>query len=232
MANNILQEVKYTRVNGGCVTTSERIIKETTLTVNVDGKHYVTAMIMAAMEKEFVIGNLYTQGIIRRAEDIESITVENNTAEVKLKRGSRKPDFTGVRSSLTVSPEDIFTCLKAILKSPVFTETEAVHSAGLFYKGKEEIGIAEDLGRHNALDKVIGCGILQYVDFRLTMAVSTGRLPTEMIFKCMQANIPIIASKGVPTSLGVEIAEKSGITLAGLARGNKMIVYSHAERVK
>jgi FdhD protein len=232
MTNKILKKVEFTRVNGGCVTASERIIKETTLTVNVDGKHYVTAMIMAAMEKEFVIGNLYTQGVIRRAEDIESITAVNNIVEVKLKREARKPDFTGVRSDLIISPEDIFNCLKAILKSPVFTETEAVHSAGLFSKGKEEIGIAEDLGRHNALDKVIGCGIMQYVDFRRTLAVSTGRLPMEMIFKCMQANIPIIASKGVPTSLGVEKAEKSGITIVGLARGNKMMVYSHPERIK
>jgi FdhD protein len=232
MADNILQEVKITRVNGGCQTVSERIIKETALTINVDGKHYATAMIMAAMEKEYVIGHLYTQGIIRNAYGIASITIKNNVADVTLARGAGKPEFTGVHSGFTVSPEDIFTCLKAILKSPVFTETEAVHSAGLFYHGKEQIGIAEDLGRHNALDKVIGCGVLQYIDFRRTLAVSTGRIPTEMIFKCMQAGIPIIASKGVPTSLGIEIAEKAGITIAGLARGDKMYLYSHPERIK
>ena len=230
--DRILQEVEVLRINGGCVKTTERIIKETTLSINVDGKHYATAMIMADKEKEYVAGYLYTQGVIRRAEDIVSLTIADDVADVRLKFGARKPDFTGVHSPLFVTPDDIFACLKAILKSPIFTETEAVHSAGLFFKGKEPVGIAEDLGRHNALDKAIGCGVFQYIDFRRTLAVSTGRLPTEMIFKCIQANIPIIASKGVPTSLGVEIAEKSGITLVGLARGTKMFVYSHPERIK
>ncbi len=232
MINNILQKVEFVRVNGGCTDASERIVKETALTINVDGKHYTTAMILATMEKEFVIGHLYTQGVIRSAYGIESVTIKDNVADVILSRGARKPEFTGVHSGFTVSTEDVFSCLKAILKSPVFTETEAVHSAGLFFKGKEEIGIAEDLGRHNALDKVIGCGILQYIDFRRTLAVSTGRMPTEMILKCMQANIPIIATKGVPTSLAIEIAEKAGITIAGLARGEKMYIYSHPERIK
>lgn len=231
MENKILQKVELARVNGGCTSAAERIVKETALTINVDGKYYATAMILAAMEKEFAIGHLYAQGVIRSVYAIESVSIKNNIADVRLARGARKPSYTGVHSPLKVSTEDIFNCLKAILKSPVFTETEAVHSAGLFYQGKEQIGIAEDLGRHNALDKVIGCGVLQYIDFHRTLAVSTGRLPAEMILKCMQANIPIIASKGVPTSLAVEIAEKGNVTICGLARGDKMYIYTHPERV-
>jgi FdhD protein len=231
MADNILQKVDMLRVNGGCKAVSENIIKETPLTINIDGRPYATAMIMATMEKEYVVGHLYAQGVIRSAYGIESIDIKNNIANVTLARGARKPAFTGVHSQFTVTKEDIFECVKAILKSPVFADTEAVHSAGLFYKGKEKIGIAEDLGRHNALDKVIGCGVLQYIDFRRTLATSTGRIPTEMVFKCTQAKIPIIATKGVPTSLAIDIAEKSGITIAGLVRGETMIVYTHPERV-
>jgi FdhD protein len=229
--DKILQKVDLFRVNGGCTPVKENIIKETLLTINIDGKHYATAMIMATMEKEYVAGHLYAQGVIRTAHAIESIDVKDNIANVTLSYSARKPSFTGVHSRLTVSKEDIFNCVKAILKSPVFAETEAVHSAGLFFKGKETIGIAEDLGRHNALDKVIGCGVLQYVDFHRALAASTGRIPTEMVFKCIQAKIPIIATKGVPTSLAVEIAEKSGITIAGLVRGNTMIIYTHPERI-
>ncbi len=229
--DNILQKVDLLRVNGGCTPARENIIKETPLTINIDGKHYATAMIMATMEKEYIAGHLYAQGIISSAYNIESIEIKNNIANVTLTYGARKPAFTGVHSKLTVTKEDIFDCVKAILKSPVFEETEAVHSAGLFFKGKETIGIAEDLGRHNALDKVIGCGVLQYIDFHQILAASTGRIPTEMIFKCTQAKIPIIATKGVPTSLAVELAEKSGITIAGLVRGKTMIIYSHPERI-
>jgi FdhD protein len=118
------------------------------------------------------------------------------------------------------------------LKSEIFTETEAVHSAGLFLDGKKTICIAEDLGRHNALDKVIGYALLQNIDLGRTMAASTGRQPSEMILKCRNASIPIIATKGVPTTLAIEIAKDAGITIAGLVRGNSMIVYSHPERIE
>jgi FdhD protein len=233
MASKILKKVDYTLVNGGFSRASARIVKETTLTINVNGKHFATAMILATLEKEFVTGNLYTQGIIRSAADIASLTVKNNTAEVTLSEnkppGERPP---GVISDLKVPREDVFECVRAILKSEVFTETEAVHSAGLFLDAQDAVCIAEDLGRHNALDKVIGRGLLHGIDFSRTLAASTGRQPSEMLFKCLQAGIPIIATKGVPTTLAVAIAVKAGITIAGLVRGSTMTVYSHPERIE
>jgi len=233
MKNKILEKVEYTRVNGGCTASSERIIRETALTIHIDGKHYATAMIMATLEKEFVVGHLFAQGVIYSAADVKSITIKNDTAEVTLSETRNKNAGSREKNSeLKVRKEDIFNCVRAILKSEVFTETEAVHSAGLFLHGKEAICIAEDLGRHNALDKVIGCGLLQDIDFRQTLAASTGRQPSEMILKCRNVNIPIIATKGVPTTLAIEIAEKAGITIAGLVRGKTMTVYSHPERIE
>ena len=133
MESKILKKVDYTLVNGGFSPASERIVKETTLTINVNGREFATAMILATLEKEFVIGNLYTQGIVHSAADITSITVKNNTADVRLterKPPGEKPQK--VISDLKVRREDVFECVRAILKSKVFTETEAVHSAGLF----------------------------------------------------------------------------------------------------
>ncbi len=233
MPSKILKAVGYTRVNGGCTATRERIVRETALTIKVGGRPFATAMLLATMEKEFVVGNLYVQGVIKSAADIASLTIKNDVAEVMLagKKG-RNTVPSVVHSDLKVSAEDIFRCVKAILKSEVFTETEAVHSAGLFLDGNETVGIAEDLGRHNALDKVIGCGLLQNIDFGRTLAASTGRQPSEMILKCRNAGIPIIVTKGVPTTLAIEIAREAGITIAGLVRGNTMIVYSHPERIE
>jgi FdhD protein len=233
MPNKILKKVEYTKVNGGCSAASERIVREAVLTIKVDGKHYATAMLMATLEKEFVVGNLYVQGVIKSADDIKSLIIKNNIAEVALAR--KKKNNAGapsVKSDLRVSAEDIFACVKAILKSEIFTETEAVHSAGLFLSGREAVCIAEDLGRHNALDKVIGGGLMKDIDFSQTVTASTGRQPSEMIIKCRNAGIPIIATKGVPTAMAVELAEKAGITIAGLVRGNTMIVYSHPERIE
>ena len=231
--DKILEKVEYTLVDGGCTASRERIIKETALTIRINGKHYATAMIMATLEKEFVVGHLFAQGVIRSAADIKSITIKNNAAEVTLSdTRNENAGSRGIKSRLKVRKEDVFKCVRAILKSEIFTETEAVHSAGLFLNGKEAICIAEDLGRHNALDKVIGYGLLHDIDFRQTLAASTGRQPSEMILKCRSVNIPIIATKGVPTTLAIEIAEKAGITIAGLVRGKTMMVYSHPERIE
>jgi FdhD protein len=233
MEGKILKRVEYTQVNGGCRQASERIVKETALTININGQHFATAMLMATLEKEFVLGNLFVQGIINKVDDIRSLTINNNVAEVTLSGKKRKnvPPRV-IQSELKVRPEDIFDSVRAILKSDIFTETEAVHSAGLFLHGREPVCIAEDLGRHHALDKVIGYGLLHDIDFSQTLVASTGRQPAEMIIKCRNASIPIIATKGVPTTLAVEMAEAAGITIAGLVRGSTMTVYSHPARIE
>jgi FdhD protein len=230
--DKILEKVESTAVNGGFSASTERIIRETPLSIHVDGRHIATAMIMASMEKEYVTGYLFGQGMINSAEDIESISISDNNAEVTLRKTlSGKKTGPVVDSTLAVRKEDVFDCVRAILKSEIFEETEAVHSAGLFLNGSEAICIAEDLGRHHALDKVIGYGLLHDIDFGRTLAASTGRQPSEMIMKYRNAGIPLVATKGVPTTLAVEMAKEAGITIAGLVRGDTMIVYSTPARI-
>ncbi len=229
--NKILQSIEFMRVNGGCDRVTERIIRETALALYIDGDSYATAMIMAGMEREFALGHLYSQGIISGTSQISSLKVDGTTVHVSLTE-NEPANAQPASSTLVVGKDHVFTCVKAILKSEVFSETEAVHSAGLFLEGTETVAITEDLGRHHALDKAIGAALLKNVDFSRTLAASTGRQPTEMIRKCRNAGIPIIATKGVPTSLAVTLAEQNGITIAGLVRGKKMIVYSHLERIR
>lgn len=229
--NKVLQSVELTRINSGSERITERIIRETALTLRINGNVYATAMIMAGMEREFALGHLYAQGIISDATHITSLEITGTTVEITLtqnKEAFEKP----VTSNLVVDRDNVFTCVKAILKSKVFAETEAVHSAGLFLEGTETVAIAEDLGRHHALDKAIGAALLEGIDLTRVLAASTGRQPTEMIHKCRNAGIPIMATKGVPTSLAVTLAEQNNITIAGLVRGTKMTVYSHPERIR
>lgn len=233
MDDKILKEVRYIKADGEPTLAVERVVRETALTVVVDGRHFVTSMILAAMEEEYVVGYLYTQGLIHNAADILSLVIHDHVAEVTLDPSREKRAIPHrINSTLVVRKEDVFTCVRAILKSPVFDETEAVHSAGIFLNGNEAIAITEDLGRHNALDKVIGASLLKNIDFAQTLAASTGRQPAEMILKCRSAGIPLIATKGVPTSVAVEMAEEAGITIAGLVRGNTMTIYSHPERIQ
>ena len=232
MKDGSLEWVEYTSVNTVVTRGRERIVKEVGLNIVINKRHFATAMIMPTMEKEFVIGHLFAQGVINSITDIKSITIKHNIAEVVLPEIKNNKDAPAIHSDFKVRREEIFNSVKAILKSEIFTETEAVHSAGLFRQGAEAICLAEDIGRHNALDKVIGYGLLNNIDFSHTLVASTGRQPVEMILRCCRANIPIIATKGVPTTLAINTAKKAGLAIAGLVRGDTMIIYTNPARIE
>jgi FdhD protein len=214
--------VGYTKVNAEVTTAKERVVTEIGLSIIINGEHFATAMITPMMEKEFVIGHLFGQGIIDNIADIESITVKENIAEVTLLKEEKEEDkakgLAEIHSDFKVGREDIFDGVNAILKSKIYAETEAIHSAGLFKRGAEPICIAEDVGRHNALDKVIGYALINKVDFRNTFATSTGRMVSDMVSKICRANIPVVATKTAVTKLGVEIGQRYGLTIIGFVR--------------
>ena len=214
-----LDWVEYTKVNAEVTKAKERVVTELGLSIFINGRHYTTAMITPMMEKEFVIGHLFGQGIIENVLDIESITVNDTIAEVTVPKKEDKAKWSPeIHSDFKVSREDIFHGVNAILKSKIYAETEAIHSAGLFKRGAKPICIAEDVGRHNALDKVIGYALINKIDFRNTFAASTGRMVSDMVSKVCRANIPVVATKTAVTKLGVEIGERCGLTIIGFGR--------------
>ena len=214
-----MEWVEYTRVNAEVTKANERVITELGLSININGRHFATAMITPMMEKEFIIGHLFGRGIIENIADIESIILKENTAELTLlKQEDKAKGLAEIHSDFKVSREDIFDGVSAILKSKIYAETEAIHSAGLFKRGAEPICIAEDVGRHNALDKVIGYALINKIDFSHTFAASTGRMVSDMVSKICRANIPVVATKTAVTKLGVEIGERCGLTIIGFVR--------------
>jgi len=214
-----LDWVEYTKVNAEFSQSKERVVTEVGLSIIINGRHFATAMITPMMKKEFIIGHLFGQGIIENAVDIESITLKDDIAEVTLPRKEDKAKSSPeIHSDFKVSREDIFNGVNAILKSKIYAETEAIHSAGLFQRGAEPVCIAEDIGRHNALDKVIGYALINKIDFSHTFAASTGRMVSDMASKVCRANIPVVATKTAVTKLGVEIGERCGLTIIGFVR--------------
>jgi FdhD protein len=213
-----LEWVEYTRVNAEVTKARERIVTEFGLSISVNGRHLATAMITPMLEKEFIIGHLFSQGLIEDAADIKSIKIKENKAEVALLEKARAKVLKEIDSDFRVSKEDIFSGVNAVLKSRIYAETEAIHSAGLFKKGAKPICIAEDVGRHNALDKVIGFALINKIDFRDTFAASTGRMVSEMVFKVCRANIPVVATKTAVTRLAVDIGQRYGLTIVGFVR--------------
>jgi FdhD protein len=118
------------------------------------------------------------------------------------------------------------------LRQPTFERTGGLHATGLFDAAGEALLVREDVGRHNAMDKVIGWALLGgALPLSENVLCVSGRLAFELVQKAARAGAPILVGVGAPTSLAVELAGDRGITLAGFARGGRVNVYTHAERV-
>jgi FdhD protein len=127
---------------------------------------------------------------------------------------------------------DLLAALPDRLRQPVFERTGGLHAAGLFAPGGELLLAREDVGRHNALDKVVGHALLEGgLPFAERILCVSGRLAFELVQKAARAGAPVLVGVGAPTSLAVELAADRGITLAGFARGGRVRVYTHGERV-
>jgi FdhD protein len=228
----------------------DSIVEEVPLSIFINGRHFVTAMISPQMEKEFILGYLFSERIINGLSDVESLELEGSVARLIIANPikalvPRKPIVSGcgglatfldesklprVVSRLLIEKNEIFAAMKSIFESELHAATGGVHTVGLFSKD-EAVCICEDIGRHNALDKAIGFGLVMGLDFGQSYVASTGRISSEMVLKCSVAGIPIIASRGATTSLALEIANRSGVTVVGFVRRSRMNVYSNCWRV-
>lgn len=113
----------------------------------------------------------------------------------------------------------------------IFEETGGSHAAAVFDESGEVLSVAEDLGRHNALDKAIGLALLQRGNVRGCGVVLSSRLSLEMVIKAVRTGLEIMLAVSAPTSLAVDVARRFGVTLCGFVRDSRTTIYSHEHRV-
>ena len=141
--------------------------------------------------------------------------------------------FKNLKSSASISVETLYR-LPALLRKQqeTFEQTGGLHAAALFSPDASLTLLQEDVGRHNALDKLIGLALMQHLlPLTKNILLLSGRASFELIQKATMAGIPIVAAVGAPSSLAVQLAQEAGITLVGFLRNNSCNIYSHPERV-
>ncbi|HZR39197.1 MAG TPA: formate dehydrogenase accessory sulfurtransferase FdhD [Ktedonobacteraceae bacterium] len=152
---------------------------------------------------------------------------KNSIADLMLSTPALEPD------TLRISTSTLYKLATQLREQQsVFRHTGGLHAAGLFTRNGDLLLLREDVGRHNAVDKLIGYGLLNRIyPYREHILMVSGRTSFEIIQKALLARIPCVAAISAPSSLAVELADRSGITLIGFLRDHSMNVYTHPERI-
>ncbi|GAA5152159.1 formate dehydrogenase accessory sulfurtransferase FdhD [Pseudonocardia eucalypti] len=142
--------------------------------------------------------------------------------------------FSPAGDAMLVTPATLSTMPDKLREAQkVFESTGGLHAAGLFTADGELLAVREDVGRHNAVDKVLGWALLNNrIPATGTVLMVSGRASFELTQKAVMAGVPALAAVSAPSSLAVDLAEESGVTLIGFLRGRSMNVYTGAARIK
>lgn len=234
------------------------VIREVPLTIYLNGQEFVTLLYTPEMADMLAVGFLRSEGLIQEYGDIASLRfdaergivfVETKGGELAEKLYGKRTITSGcgkgtvffsvldalksrpVESGLTVTARQILE-LNQLLQdaSLLFKTTGGIHSAALCLPDKM-LYTCEDIGRHNAVDKILGLCLKNSISLTDKILVSSGRVSSEILVKTAKLGIPILVSRAAPTTLSVELADKLGITLVGFVRGRRFNVYSHSQRV-
>jgi FdhD protein len=238
----------------------DMVVRETPLTVFLNDDHLVTLMCSPRDSEYLAAGFLFSEGLIRGRKDIKRIESDakegsvwvETTRKKRLRedlrakgiittgcgRGMSFMDSKEYRTKLRdlpdlkVSAADVASLMKRFQgMSRVYRETGGVHSAALA-TARTFRAFSEDIGRHNAVDKVLGRCVLEGIDTSGLILLTSGRASSDILVKAARAGIRIIVSRAAPTDLSIRLARDHGMTLIGFARGLRMNVYSNDWRVE
>lgn len=228
--------------NGRAVPIEDAAAAEDVVTLVLNGKEILRTVVSREHLREFAVGFFVDAGLVCSAADIRSVTVEGSSVfvdavctvcvpgEMESAGGFAPLRATGrAAAGSSISPEEIFAIREAI-NAEVWDATGGLHCAVLFHN-RRVVFLAADIGRHNAVDKVIGYMILAGLAPEECVIGSTGRQPAGMVTKAANAGVPIIVSRAAATDAGIAAAEECGVTLVCFTRPPRFTVYTHPERI-
>ena len=233
-------------------------IQESRMSVFLNDTKAISMMCIPKDQDAHAIGFLMSENVINGVEDIIDLKISDeglrvditaNINEDSLQNLYKEKTLTsgcggGVtgnvagsleipfnQTNFKIKPDTIYTEVKEFYRdSELYNLTGCVHKAMIYLEDGTTV-TAEDIGRHNAIDKAVGKCKLNKIDTVKSVLFVSGRLSSEMVTKAVMHRIPIVISRTAPTHLGVKTAHDHGITLIGFARGKKMNVYTHSGRI-
>ncbi|MCL6638272.1 MAG: formate dehydrogenase accessory sulfurtransferase FdhD [Firmicutes bacterium] len=249
--------VPLTRIAGSArQSTTDMVVLERTVTIYLNGSALTRLVCSPVQLAELAAGFLYVEGILRERADLGKIVVKEDDGSIWVETagpveetflarkafaicggGAAGGSASGLReirpvnAALTVTAAEVLNLSNRLEEVPVlFTSTGGAHVAALARPG-EMLLLYEDIGRHNAVDKLIGRCFLDGIPAGDKLLIFSGRVFSEILIKAAKLGVPIIVSRGAPTDLALALAAELGVTVIGFARGERMNVYTHRERI-
>jgi len=244
----------------GSESVEDVVVRESPLTIILNDQELATLLCTPADLKHLAIGFLFSEGLVKGRDRIRKVMVDERVGVVRVEadgiedtggnavfkrfitsgcgRGASfysAADVQGrikVDSRLEITASEILALVRGFQgRSTLYRATGGVHSAALC-DTRGILLFSEDIGRHNAIDKIFGQCIWADIVTDDRIVITSGRISSEILIKVARRNIPMIVSKSAPTNLGLNLATDLGVTLVGFARGKRMNVYTHDWRVK
>ncbi|MCL6635512.1 MAG: formate dehydrogenase accessory sulfurtransferase FdhD [Peptococcaceae bacterium] len=254
-------KVPVTRYGNGVFSTGDDlVVREAPVTLFLNDQEFVTLVCSPGDLRELAVGFLCAEGVLQKREDLKDITINESGGLIWVETAGEPPsgetflrryittccgrgrasfyfvnDARGiapVTSGLRVKPAEILSlCGELEKRSALFRQTGGAHSAALC-AGNAVLFFYEDIGRHNAVDKIFGRCFLEGVPLGDKIMVISGRISSEILIKAARMGVPLLVSRAAPTELAVTLAADLGVTVVGFARHERLTVYAHAGRVE
>ncbi len=241
-----VKRVKVLKLQESSQWIEDNVVAEEPLRLSVNGKP-IYILRTPGEDVELALGFLFSQGAISNIDDVIELRREQATVIVKIRGNPPERDLINSACGMCGAQEllnlvnfsDNFKVrLDVLLSLPfkmrerqaLFNVTGGIHAAALFSPEGNLLWLSEDVGRHNAVDKVIGHFIIEGNIPKGILQVS-GRAGYEIVQKAGAAKIPVLSAVSAPSSMAVDAADLLGLTLVGFSRGERVNIYSHPERI-